>query len=360
MKVTDFIFQFKTPSAFCSVGICRVRVFVNSQNKAYVLLSELDENPSTSVTNAIESIVAQLQAQQKIPSHAQIIEHYPSKKCFSETFDVVSFSPFGDPFWHATSKSEIIKSLECSDKEFNSYSEDTCIQKEIDFAINEIQKINRYEYKESQEVTKRRLEIESKMYNFQKIEKFLNTHPTESALAEFLKQDMSLFAEIYANPKDEYICFAEFPVGNGRVDFALFTGRSRMDVYLIEIKGAQENLRRKNYYGEFRSNVQEGLGQLIKRKDWCEHHYEKFRTFAYDVLCGITTGGKRPYQAFLGPKYQLEVDPQKDIKLHYILIAGRTSNNVSDSQKRHMEEKSHNFHVEIETWDSWIHKLSRM
>lgn len=360
MKITDFIFRFKTPSVPCSAGICRVRVFVNSQNKVYVLLSELDENPSTSVTISIESIVAQLQAQQKIPLHAQIIEHYPRQGFFPETFDVVNFSPHGKPFWQATSKSEIIKSLECSDEEFDSYSEDTRVQKEIDFAINGIPKISQYKYIEPPEITERRLEIESKMCDFQKIEKFLDTHPTESALADFLKQDMSLFAEIYANPKDEYICFAEFPVGNGRVDFALFTGRSRMSVYLIEIKGAQENLRRQNHYGEFRSNVQEGLGQLIERKNWCEHHYEEFRTFTYRVLRDIKTGSKRPYQAFLGPKYHLEVDPEKDIRLRYILIAGRTSNNVSDSQKRHMEEISHNFPVEIETWDSWIHKLSRV
>ena len=56
MKITDFIFRFKTYNFFSSVGICRVRVFVNSKSEVYVMMTELDENYSTSVTNAVELI----------------------------------------------------------------------------------------------------------------------------------------------------------------------------------------------------------------------------------------------------------------------------------------------------------------
>lgn len=68
MKISDFIYRYKTDGLFCKAGICRVRIFVNmSENTVYAVLSELDENASASVTDAIESIVAQLVLSEKIP-----------------------------------------------------------------------------------------------------------------------------------------------------------------------------------------------------------------------------------------------------------------------------------------------------
>lgn len=358
MKINDFIFRFRTNTTVCSAGICRVRTFINSKSDIYVLLSELDENPSESVTNAIEIIVAQLQEQQKIPLNAKIIEHYPKQDFFPETFDFISFSPDGNPSWVTVSYTTILQAMECPNGEFDNYKEDQRVQAEIQTALLGFPKIEQFEYVEPPAITERRLEIESRMHSLKKVKESLNSYPSEAELATFLKRDMSLFAELYANPKDEYICFAEFPVGNGRVDFALFTGRSRMDVYLIEIKGAKENLRRKNYYGEFRADVQEGRGQLIERKNWCEHHYADFQESVHRILNDVIEG-KRPYHAFPGPKHRLSVDPEKDIKLHYILIAGRTSDNLRDSQKRHEEDSAMGFHLQTETWDSWINKLSR-
>ena len=356
MKVNDFIFRFRAGS-LSRAGICRVRTFVNDRAKIYVVLSELDENPSMSVTNASELLVAQLTDQQKIPPQSAIIEHYPAGAAFAESFDLVTYDA-GRPSWSSVSFSSVIKDLGCSAQEFADYKQDPRVQKEIQDALNGIPKIEQYEYTEPFEITERRLAIVSNQHRMEEIKGLLDTNPSERELSEFLKQDLSLLAERYAYPKEEYVCFAEFPVGEGRVDFALFTGRSRMDVTLVEIKGAQDGLCRSNHYHEFRSSVQEGRGQLIQRAAWCNQNYEKFRRFVHQVLSEVKKG-RRPYRAFLGPKYRLSVDPDKDIKLHYVLIAGRTGDDLPDSRKRHTEDSALNLDVQTETWDSWINQLTR-
>lgn len=358
MKINDFIFRFPTKK-IVSAGICRVRTFINSNQNIYVLISELEENPSTSVTNSIEDIVSLLQTQEKIPRQVQIIEHYSSDRFFSQEFDLVTISSNSIPTWEPITCSKVIKLLECSAYEFNDYKQNKQVMQEIQNALLGIPKIKQFEYIESPDISERRLEIAKNMHSMETIKDFLNTSPSERQLSVFLKEDMSLLAEVYAKPSEEYICFAEFPVGNGRVDFAVFTGRSRMDVYLIEIKGAQKSLRKKNHYGDFRAEIQEGRSQLIERKNWCEQNYIDYKRFVHLILDDIIQRNTRPYHAFLGPIYKLEVDAQKDVDFHYILIAGRTSEDLTDSKKRHQADAATNFHIQTETWDSWINKLIR-
>ena len=78
MKINDFIFRFRSNGIISNAGICRVRTFLNAACEVYVVLSELNENPSTSVTNAVELLVSELIRQQKIPVQAKILEHYPT------------------------------------------------------------------------------------------------------------------------------------------------------------------------------------------------------------------------------------------------------------------------------------------
>lgn len=358
MKINDFIFRFKSNGFINNAGICRVRIFTNSASEVYTVLSELDENPSTSVTNAVELLVAQLISQQKIPANAKIIEHYPRSIGFADSFDFVSFDQSGRPSWSSVSFTSVLKKLECPAEEFDDYKKDQRVQREIKDALYGIPKIEKFEYTEPFEITERRLEIMRNQHSAEDIRNFLNTYPPEHKLSEFLKQDMSLLAECYAYPSEEYVCFAEFPVGEGRADFALFTGRSRMSVYIIEIKGAGDSLCRHNHYHEFRSSIQEGRGQLIQRAAWCNQNYEKFRLFTHNVLKEVKNG-RKPYRAFTGPKYNLQVDPDKDIKLHYVLIAGRTGDELFDSHKRHNEDSAMHFDIQTETWDSWLNKLTR-
>lgn len=357
MKINDFIFRYKSPMARIP-GIYRVRTFVNSKNDIYVVLSELDENPSESVTNSIEFIVNELIYQNKIPSKSKIIEHYSSNLFSLEEFDLVTFDSNMKPSWKSVGFKTISEVLECFDEEFTNYRNDERIKKEIEDAILGIPKLQEFKYSENPNITERRLEIVSNQHTKDDIIKLLNTNPIEHRLNEFLREDLSLIAECYANPSEEYVCFAEFPVGEHRADFVLFTGRSRMNVYLIEIKGADKELRRKNHYGEFKSSIQEGIGQLKKHSNWCSKNYETFRMFTYNVLEEVKNGNF-PYHAFLGPKYELMVDPNKDIRLHYILIAGKTEDDLNDSKRRDIEERSVSVDMQIETWDSWLNKLTR-
>lgn len=360
MKLTDFIFTFgREYNTLSKTAICRVRLFTNKQGEIYAVISELDENPSVSVTNAIETIHSQLVKEKKIPPESKIIEHYPKSYLgFPESFDLVEYTSAGAPQWKSIAYSHILELLECTKDEFNDYREDQRVKKEIYEALNGTPKIKRFEYIEPPEITERRLEIDKGKISKQAVKEMLDQYPSEREMSAFLKRDMSLLSECYANPEDEYICFSEFPIGNGRVDFALFTGRSRMTVYLIEIKGAQNDLCRKNHYKAFRVDVQEGRGQLIQRAAWIESNYKECCNFVHDVLKSVKENG-RPYNSFVGPRYNLLVDPNKDVIFKYVLIAGRTGDDLHDSHKRHIEDHAMNRAFQTETWDSWYGKLVR-
>lgn len=312
MKINDFIFRFDSNGIISRYGICRVRIFVNSQAEVYVLLTELDENPSSSVTNSIESICQQLLAGKKIPEKARIIEHYPRHSAFSETFDLVTFDAYFHPDWKPIGPGGVLKILECGPEEFEDYRKDPRVLSEIRDAIDGIPKLSQFRYTEDPRISERRLEIFSNQYTKQQVQDFISSGPAEQEISAFLKKDLSLIAECYASPSEEYVCFSEYPIGPGRVDFLLLTGRSRMSVYLIEIKGARDTLCRKNHYRDFRSSIQEGRSQLLQRADWIESHYDAFRRTVHETLKEVKQG-RTPFGAFPGPKYKLSVDPNKDI-----------------------------------------------
>lgn len=358
MKLHDFIFRFQSGGWLCREGICRVRLFLGKEGALYVVLTELDENPSTSVTNAVESIYAQLCAAKKIPPQSKIIEHYPPSRISPQTFDLVTLEGGGQPVWRSISRKTAEALLEADPAEFSG-EEDPRVTAEIHQALEGTAGIAVYRPMEPPEVTERRLEIAAGQHNRQELHALLDRQPTERELAAFLKEDPSLLAEQYAYPAEEYICFSELPVGDtDRVDAALFTGRSRMDVYLIELKDGRHPLRRRNHYGAFRAQVEEGRQQLLRRAAWVESHYDAFRRFVHQVR-QEAEAGKRPYGAFPGPRLPLQVDPEKDIKLHLVLIGGRTTQALADSQARHREDQSSRFSLETETWDSWLNKLTR-
>lgn len=73
--------------------------------KITVILTELDDNPGTSITNAYEEIATKLhneQLQHVDPTSIRWIEHYSSKR-YGETFDEVSLHwdgrKYSSPVW---------------------------------------------------------------------------------------------------------------------------------------------------------------------------------------------------------------------------------------------------------------------
>jgi hypothetical protein len=107
---------------------CGVRIIVEGQ-KATVFLAELDDNPGTSVTNAVEDIATLLYKESNLlvgilPENITWIEHYPQRGKIAETYDrvllsweaqvphwqggkVVGRGAFARPVWKPMQKAEI-------------------------------------------------------------------------------------------------------------------------------------------------------------------------------------------------------------------------------------------------------------
>lgn len=177
---------------------------------------------------------------------------------------------------------------------------------------------------------------------------------TERELQAELKADLSVIAQSCVHPaiKDEYIAFSEFPVGTGFVDFVVFTDRSRMDVVLFEIKGADFEFL--NADGATSRQIDRAAEQIRDRFDDIERNYEPFRREAYALRKAVEAGETR-YNSLLGPKGYLNVDPEKDIDVWGIIIGGRTREDYAESRARHKLEKYTN-RVRFESWDSWLRK----
>jgi hypothetical protein len=180
----------------------------------------------------------------------------------------------------------------------------------------------------------------------------------EQELQRHLKTDLSIFGEAYAKPDDEYICFSEFPLANGAIDFVVFTGRSRMDVILIEIKGAEFNLVNSNHYGAFNHKVNEAATQIQMRQGTIYRDLESFRQNVHKIR-KRAEDGESIYNAFLGPRSSLLVDPKKDVNIRSVVIGGRTVNDLEESTMRHNHELSSTPPVRIESWDTWLRRLQR-
>lgn len=188
------------------------------------------------------------------------------------------------------------------------------------------------------------------------IQKLVEDGAIEQDLQRLIKQDLSVFTEMYAKPEDEYICFSEFPIGNtGDVDFVVFTHRTTMDVYLIEVKGASFNLVNQSS-GTFHADFLEGMDQITKRKEYIHKNYSKFCLDVHDIREKVQTGRPK-YNSLLCPKGYLDVDPRKDINVYSVVIGGRMVHDLEESRKRHSWRQQTG--IQLESWDSWLAKVKR-
>ena len=68
--------------------------------------------------------------------------------------------------------------------------------------------------------------------------------------------------------------------------------------------------------------------------------------------------GENIYNAFLAPKRELQVDPDKNINIRFVIVAGRTpEKDIKESDLRYQFGRDDN--VELFSWDSWIRRLRR-
>lgn len=361
MKINDIVFQFQTrPTS--KDGICRLRTFVNSQSQVSIILTELDNNTSASITNSIEHISNYLTEKGMLKGKATLIEHYESSGFSTESFDQVFLEDDNDPRkteWKKLSKAKVIKLIECEDDEFELGSNDRIrVLNESERISSSINPSRNLPYPEEPNYIVRALDIEANQISKESILQLVNSGANERQLQELLKKDLSVFAELYSSPPDQYICLSEFPWDDGFIDFVVLSGISRMDVILIEIKGADFNFINKGHYKKMSSKMETAIHQIRQRIGSICRNLEEFRTFIHSIREKVESG-QSIYNSLLGPEKILQVDPNKNINIYPVVIGGVMTDDLYESRTRHEAETTFTPRIKIESWNSWIRKLQR-
>jgi hypothetical protein len=359
MLKKDFILEYN--GFGIQKGLCRLRIYENTSIKKNILLvTDLESlNPACSVTNGIERIRLALIEQAIFNEDSIIVEHYEKSLFESHVFDKVVFDEFGRPGWNRLEISELVILCETSNEELLSSVYDD--PKLIDIILNK-REMNSPEIDKPHDLKgneKIRSEnISKQMILKSSIQRLIDLRSGEQDFQKLLKKDLSVFGEIYANPNREYVCFSEFPVGDGFVDFAVFTGRSRMDVYLIEVKGANFNFCSNNSYESISAKINEAAQQVRKRIGVFNSNRSDFIRHVHAIRHDVENGKPR-YNSLVSPFSPLGVDPNKEVWVYGIVIGGFSNDDLRESQLRHDYEYSTSREIRIESWQSWLKKLSR-
>lgn len=257
------------------------------------------------------------------------------------------------------SKKQIEILTECDENEFAKKSVDELsIKRQIEKKRYEINPFINNQYLKTPEYIKREIEIQENAISKKQLKELIDAGASERELDALIKKDLSLIAEIYSSPDDEYIVFSEFPLGEKRVDFAIFSSRSTMDVTFIEIKGADFNLKKRGHYDNLNAKIEEANSQIRNHRKYIYNNYESFRKELHGVRKRAESG-ENIYNAFLAPKRKLQVDPNKNVNIRFVIVAGRTpENDIEESDLRYQFGRDDR-DVELFSWDSWIRRLSR-
>jgi len=314
---------------------------------------------SASVTNSVESIYEALLFEGLIPENIEIFEHREDSGY--ESFQRVTIPQATQTEWIRYDRANFCKKYEINAKEFFVKTEkDARLMPQISMLAHKQNPFRHFPNPPDPHKEKRRLVIEDKMITKSKLLCMIEKNATEQELLKVLKTDLSIFAEQYVQYEDEYICFSEFPIGNaGNADFVLFSGRSWMCVTLIEVKGADFQLMaNRSGYNTFSAKIDIAQKQLSDKNGYIHRNYQAFCKEMHKIRRKVENG-KRVYNSLLGPEGQLYVDPEKDITVRYVIIGGRTVDDLEESGKRYDFHNMTNPNIHLETWDSWLKKLSR-
>ncbi len=358
MKINDFIFQFTPTNLSRTDSLCRVRVFAN-ENTIYALLTNIDGKYSpASVTNSVEYIRKQLIEKGYISDNTRIVEHYEDSLSGYGSFDSVTFGSGGSPSWEALSLEKVSARFGCDRRELvDKTLKNKRLFDQLERMHEAIRPFATNSWIEDYAVLARRYKIKDNAITKSELAAVLAGNPTEKELAEFFKRDLAFFGDLYAMPSEEYIVVPELNIEGGFVDYAILSGRSRMDVTLIEIKGANFDLMGSTGYRNFSYKTNEALQQVRGREGTIIRNYPKFREYFHNVREAVERG-KQNHQAFCGPKGKLQVDPNKDINIRMVVIAGRSKNDLEESIERHNLERQTSLPLRLESWDSLLNKMS--
>jgi hypothetical protein len=174
----------------------------------------------------------------------------------------------------------------------------------------------------------------------------------ERDIQSHIKRNLHLIGEACtpSTIKGEYIAFSQFQILDGKPDFVVFTSRSRMEVVILEIKGADFNFL--NSDGTINANINEAAQQVRERFGHIEDNYELFRRRFYDIRRRVEAG-EQIFSSFIGPAKHLEVDPEKQVWLKGMVIGGRSVDDHKESRIRHQLERGAP-QISYDTWDGWL------
>jgi len=324
------------------------------------LLTELEENDvGPSVTNAAEHIVQALIQRGHVPPECRFIEHYERREFRRDTFDILSVSSSGKPSWTPVAFETAVDMLGCPPDEIvKRTAEDARLTTEVARTRQILNPEIDLPRAEATPVVLRKLEIEASMLPKAELLSAVQAGAGEREMQRLIRGDLSLLGEAYAKPIHEYICFSEFPIGDGFVDFLLFTGRSRMDIFMIEIKGADFNLVNAGAYPAFNARINNAVGQIRRRYRAIYGTFPAFRQSLHDIRSAAEKG-RAVFNSFCGPYTPLEVDPDKDVNIHGVVIGGRMRGDLSESLHRHDYESRFTPRIKVDSWDSWLNRLQR-
>lgn len=355
MKICDSIYRY--PTGWRTDGLCRLRIFAGAERPG-VLLTDLGaKNPSCAVEGAISYIVSQLMRDGRLVAEAKLfIQEEDLYSCWELELQNGRYRDWDT--WRKMQAAEVAVCLGCEGKELlHKTGEDRRLSLEIERIRHEIDPYLGMGWPEDPSRARRRLEIWENHVPKDRLASLVEKGASEQELAKLLKRDLSLLADAFAFPEEEYIVFAEFLIGTGRVDFAVFSGRSWMKVTLIEIKGADFPLVTQSGYCKLSSRIEVARSQLQQRQIVLLKQYELFRR-QFHALRERVQQGERPYQALLGPAGRLEVDPNKEVEVYYAVIGGRTVEDLRESEIRYVSEIP-TPKIHIESWDTFLRKLRR-
>ncbi|MDR3369533.1 DUF4263 domain-containing protein [Rhodoferax sp.] len=318
-----------------------------------------DMNPGQSITNSIERVNATLLSRGTVLPGAQLIEHYEDINHGQPTFDLVTFSESGSPNWQSISLQQAAQMLDCDVVELSTVTLSIPrLAEEADRMRTAIDPFAGSPWLEAPEVVNRRARIAANMVSKAAIQELVERGASERELLSLLKRDLSLFGELYASPHEHYLAFSEFPLADGFVDFTLFTSTSRMEIVLIEVKGADFFLVNDDHYGEVAQSMNRAAGQIRRRIGDIYENLPMFRKRVHEIRARAEAGEKI-HGAFLSPYCPIGVDPNKDITIRTVVIGGRTRDDLVESKKRHQFEHGVSPPIKIESWDTWLRKLRR-
>lgn len=127
-----------------------------------------------------------------------------------------------------------------------------------------------------------------------------------------------------------------------------------MDVYLIEIKGAEFSFLASN--GNISAKINEGVQQIRRRLGDISENLQHYRTSFHTRRVKAETT-KNNDNLLVGPDTPLQVDPDKDVNFYGSVIGGYSKDDREESRIRHQLEMTTKPFIRLDSWNSWFNRL---